>query len=590
MSEVGSTSQSQTHSAQQRRAQEEARTTQQSSTSGANGANGADSAQATRAQSADAQAVQASLSRDTFDRSAPSAAATLGRNGSVPEAGPQPSDGFLRELYGAQSPARDDAALSASVARNTSNRSDGVPTSSQHQLAGHNGNEHGGHQHGGHQHGTPSQGRHPSPGQTAPPSPNPHREAPRTEHDPAPGATPEPARVSRGPNGQTVVDLPNGNDNVRVRQDPDGSVHIDQYAPGQATDGSEGGPAHSTRIPPEQAGNLRINGNDGDDNIEVDDSVTHGLTIDGGRGNDRIIGGSGDDHLIGGDGNDHIEGRGGNDRIEGGAGNDQLYGGQGNDHIDGGDGNDFIHGGDGDDMLLGGRGNDQLFGGRGNDRLIGGDGDDVLAGGEGNDIMDGGRGRDRVYVEGDDRVAHDRNDRVTRMGARGNLGHSIRPQGSQRFQERMRDDLDALASTPQGRQLLQRLDATGRTTRISEGRGAALQWDGDIPKRSSLRPDGSRGPGVDPHVQMQDTGIYLDGADHLTPSAVVLAHELAHAYDMATGQMNTTMTKNPGGAWRKVAAYERDAVGLPHDAGPRPSRPSENDIRRDWNMPRRRWY
>lgn len=510
--------------------------------------------------------------RDSFERSASSSSSSSSASqarSSVPDAGPKPSDGFLRELYGDQS--------SAPLGDVTEQQKSASSASDTFHLAGHSSHSHGGHDHA---HG---------PAQQQQQGGSLRAGAPGTWPRPA---DPPPPTVTTSANGQTTVNFGGGNDNVRVRRDGDGSVQLDEYRPGQATDGSEGAPFRSTRIPPEQAGSLRINGNDGDDNIEVDDSFTHGLTIDGGRGNDRLVGGNGDDTLIGGEGNDHLEGRGGNDRLDGGAGDDFLYGGEGNDQLEGGAGNDWLHGGDGNDVLHGGAGNDQLFGGRGNDRLSGGDGDDMLAGGEGDDVLDGGRGRDRVYVEGNDRVAHDRSDRVTRMRARGNVGQSVQPEGSARFQQRMRDDLDALASVPEGRELLRKLDATGRTTRITEARnGAGLQWDGNIPQRSSYGPDGRPGPGVNPHISMQDRAIFLPGAGHLTSSAVILAHELAHAYDMATGRMNGTASPNPDptGANPRVAAFELDAVGLPH-SGPRRRRPAENDVRRAFNMPRRAWY
>lgn len=388
-------------------------------------------------------------------------------------------------------------------------------------------------------------------------------------------------------NGQTVVNLGGGNDNVRVRQGRDGSLYIDQYRPGQRNDGRDGRPFHTTRIPPAQAQNVRINGNDGNDSIVVDDSVTRGLTIDGGRGDDYIVGGRGNDHLIGGEGDDHLDGRDGDDHLDGGDGDDQLYGGRGNDTLEGGNGDDWLHGGDGDDVLRGGAGDDQLFGGRDNDQLDGGDGNDTLAGGEGDDRLDGGAGEDRVFTEGNDRVENDGNDDVVNLPDRpAGFGRSIRVQGDRRFRERMEADLDALASIPEGRQLIERLDASGRRVNIREtlDNDPAITW----PDNADRRPDGSRRPGSSGTITMYDgAGHYADGG--LTPSAVILAHELAHAVDAAEGNVATGEAPNGSEAPATAPRFELDAAGVPYP-GQRLTRPSENDVRRRLGMRIRTYY
>ena len=143
--------------------------------------------------------------------------------------------------------------------------------------------------------------------------------------------------------------------------------------------------------------------------------LLHGVTFNGGAGNDiwmaveeddYLDGGSGDDYLFGGDGNDGLNGGDGNDRLDGGDGNDVMVGGDGNDRLDGGSGDDNLaggfgddrlEGGSGDDRLYGGSGNNVLLGGEGNDRLIGGSGDDRLEGGDGNDRLEGGLGNDHLF-------------------------------------------------------------------------------------------------------------------------------------------------------------------------------------------------
>jgi hypothetical protein len=506
------------------------------------------------------------------------------RSTAVPDAGPVPSAKFLGDLYGSSDPstratsgAHDHAGHTSNHAGHTSDRAGHTSNHASHTS------NHAGHTH---DHGPAA------PGGNA--RPNLAREEGRFQHGRTRNGTeiptesrpsPHAPTVTTSPDGQTTVNLGPGDDNVRVRQNPDGSMRVDVYPPGRRTDGSDGDPLHSVPITAEQARNLRINGNDGNDSIVVDDSVTHGVTLDGGAGNDYLVGGRGDDRLIGGDGDDHLDGRDGDDHLDGGTGDDQLYGGAGNDRLDGGDGNDWLHGGDGDDVLNGGNGDDQLFGGRGNDRLLGGAGNDTLAGGEGDDVMDGGDGSDRVYVEGNDTVARDRTDRVTRMPPRPpSLGRSITIHGDDRFRARMEADLDALASIPSGRRLLERLDRSGRcvTMRETLGNEPAITWPDDARR-------GVRGSGSNSNITMYDgAGYFGDGG--LTPSAVILAHELAHAVDAAEGNVANGNAPNGSRPHQVVPRFELEAAGIPYPGGRRPNRPSENDVRRELGLRRRTWY
>ena len=82
-----------------------------------------------------------------------------------------------------------------------------------------------------------------------------------------------------------------------------------------------------------------------------------------------------------------------------------VYGQAGADRANGGDRRDILIGGPGDDVLNGGAGRDTIRGKAGNDRLSGGAGADVIAGnagndlligGPGNDLLGGGTGRDRL--------------------------------------------------------------------------------------------------------------------------------------------------------------------------------------------------
>lgn len=86
--------------------------------------------------------------------------------------------------------------------------------------------------------------------------------------------------------------------------------------------------------------------------------------------------------------------------VQGGAGNDRIVvkSNIGENILDGGTGNDVLRAVRGSNILLGGAGNDALFGGRGQDVLVGGAGNDFLSGGKGRDVVIGGQGRDLIIA------------------------------------------------------------------------------------------------------------------------------------------------------------------------------------------------
>ena len=142
-----------------------------------------------------------------------------------------------------------------------------------------------------------------------------------------------------------------------------------------------------------------INSGGGNDAIKAYNK-THGILVDGGAGDDRVINGDAATTVHGGDGNDSITGQGAGQVFWGDGGNDTIRGGSGKDTLDGGGGRDLLYGGAGDDHMAGGPGNDTLHGEAGNDRILGDKEDDQLYGGDGNDTLDGGTGRD--YLNGND--------------------------------------------------------------------------------------------------------------------------------------------------------------------------------------------
>jgi uncharacterized repeat protein (TIGR03803 family) len=147
---------------------------------------------------------------------------------------------------------------------------------------------------------------------------------------------------------------------------------------------------------------IDIQGSSGNDSITIDSSVTLGVSVQGGPGDDTITGGSGNDTLCGGQGNDLIYGDAGDDSIKGGAGDDTLCGGKGNDTLLGGLGNDLLRGGLGNDSLNGGAGTNQMYGGQGNNIFyaVNGNDDQLFAGAATNDSLIYGSGDNYILESG----------------------------------------------------------------------------------------------------------------------------------------------------------------------------------------------
>jgi Ca2+-binding RTX toxin-like protein len=181
----------------------------------------------------------------------------------------------------------------------------------------------------------------------------------------------------------TIIDVPDGNNDTLIFSDIDGSVG-----------GNFVGPVHVnlslTSPQVVNPGNLTL--------TLVDFGVDH------------VIGSVYDDYIIGNDhfqsilfGGHDLSGTSGNDILVGQSGNDVLYGEGGNDVLMGDGGDDLLWGGPGDDVLRGGAGADVLKGEAGTDNLFGGFGDDRLYGSQGRDFLFGNDGND--YLNGGDEGA-----------------------------------------------------------------------------------------------------------------------------------------------------------------------------------------
>jgi Ca2+-binding RTX toxin-like protein len=287
-------------------------------------------------------------------------------------------------------------------------------------------------------------------------------------------------------------------------------------------------------------------GGGGDDVISAGGGAD---TVDGGDGEDRLAGNGGDDTLFGGDSADHLDGGSGDDRLDGGEGGDVLYGLSGRDTLIGGAGGDYLEGGTGDDVLDGGTGQDVLSGGRGDDVLIGGAGDDVVYSGAGADSVLGGEGRDTLYGQGEDTAAGV--EQLVAVQSSAGLDGFVRIEGDAEYVERVQADLDLLSASPDGRQMLAGLQATGAPLVI----------------RPELGDNGHATPGPPAAVLYNPAwGDVHDGR----PPVVTLFHELAHVYDFTHGTFNPqayngASGRDVDGYGNPVTNYERQATGLPID-------------------------
>jgi hypothetical protein len=169
--------------------------------------------------------------------------------------------------------------------------------------------------------------------------------------------------------GRDTIGTGDGNDTVNTGGDPTTNTGGD-ITTGAGNDSIQGYYIDS------------ISAGEGDDGI----TVNFARLIDCGAGNDAVHAGGDATHgvsVLGGDGNDRITTGDGRDWIWGGAGADTIHSGAASDLLSGGGGNDKLFGQSGHDRLYGGAGNDRLEGQGGNDRLLGGSGADLLNGGDG---------------------------------------------------------------------------------------------------------------------------------------------------------------------------------------------------------------
>jgi Ca2+-binding RTX toxin-like protein len=342
--------------------------------------------------------------------------------------------------------------------------------------------------------------------------------------------------------GNDVIDAGDGDDRVF-----EGSIVAAGLAGVTPRNGQRG------VTPRESGGGDVIAGGRGNDEIDAGAGED---VVDGGADNDTIKAGDGNDRVYGGDGQDTIRAGAGDDTVDAGTGDDYVDGFTGNDVVKGGDGADVIYAGEGDDRVDGGAGNDYIDGYLGNDTLAGGAGNDVLSGGHGNDALAGGAGDDAIYTgRGADHVMdQDGSNKVYYQGedvldvSAGTTKVTVEivdipdqihiaDDASPEFRARVQADLDTLASSPAGSQLLRRLgeesdrpfapDYTITIGEYAEQNGQAQPnfWSTDI----SLNP-AFRGP---------QQGVPVS----------VTFHELVHAYTNVAGERVENGVFNADSDW-----------------------------------------
>ena len=299
------------------------------------------------------------------------------------------------------------------------------------------------------------------------------------------------------------------------------------------------------------------------------DTVTTGNgdnVIDGGSGDDTITTGSGDDVIYGGSGDDRIDTiRGGNNQVSAGDGSDIVYGSEdGDDHIYGGAGDDFVSGVGGDNHIDGGSGNDVLYGGRGNDVIYGGDDDDVIYGGKGEDYVDGGDGNDDAYIQDDSDTVSDASETVENVDIADTSFITI--EGSSHFTARTQADLDLIASSPAGSDMIEEL-AADIDPNFMPGNNELI-----ITETTDQNGYASTSESIfgnhDSQIQYNPT-FELDGGLPVN----TLYHEMAHVHSYWNDHIDRS-DYTGGDDWRTdddgnpepVPNSERQATGLPIDA------------------------
>ena len=159
-------------------------------------------------------------------------------------------------------------------------------------------------------------------------------------------------------------------------------------------------------------------------------------------------------------------------------------------------------------------------------------------------------------------------------------GKSIIIEGTPEFRRETVRDLNIIASTESGQNLISSIESSGRTMRIhSDEGGGPWAWTdpppspGDPNPPGYLRLDGTPGTPADTEVGHDPDLDRITGHPYNTatwaqppnmPSDDALFHEMVHADDMMHGRLDSNMGVNTGvRAGQPVPNSELRAVGLP---------------------------
>lgn len=389
------------------------------------------------------------------------------------------------------------------------------------------------------------------------------------------------------------IETGNGADDIHVRNGDGGSLEILVNGRCYQIEKQVSGP----RL------HLRITTKGGDDTVRIDDNVKHNVDVDSGEGDDQVQAGGGQTRLFGGCGNDTLRLGSGLGYAEGNDGDDTLIGGSGSNVLYGNNGSDYLYAGGGANTkqayLDGGNGNDQLYAGNGHSVLHGGNDDDQLVGNDRTTFYTG-KGNNRIYrnTKGDLIYAKD-SDHFDRK--RGSIFTPVKPsdagekgfaiEGTEEERQRVKDDFEFLRSSPIGQQALTEMDrlaelnggkVTVKPTRYQddEYKYGSTQLDEMTPEQLRDTDDsvvgvitngaaGSRADRATIIFNPSDIAQNGDGTKTLVPSTS-LFHEMAHAYNGATGTMLDGQGEeiSPTGEKYIINNLEYQAIGVPNNDAP----------------------
>ena len=377
---------------------------------------------------------------------------------------------------------------------------------------------------------------------------------------------------------------------------------------------------------------LHIKAKGGDDQIRVDPRMTLPITIEGGRGRDRIealgsgqtrvYGGAGDDDITLGSGDSYAEGNSGNDRMQGGTGKTVMYGSNGNDVMFSGPGSkgtfSYMDGGNGNDIMVSQSPINLMHGGPGED-LMYGKGPTTFYTGRGRDTVFSNDASDKIYTDAGDHIFRVAGSTLTqvKISNAGNKGLNI--EGSDKFTQQTQDDLEFLRNSPTAQKMLTELDQAaernGSPVNIREttyrpnysfANDFTRETDKQLKEYDELLESSQIG-----FIHANTKGAVATGATiHSNPAFIFqeppilgLYHEMAHAYNGANGTFLPGQTQKDG-MENPEPNMERQAVGLETDAPAfdfdnDPSTPAtttnpnpfnENALREETGFARREFY